>query len=221
MSLLSFLGLDGRARSVSKTEPLPVDIGSSVNIELPATLEIANDQGNPIPVSGPLTDTQLRAAAVPVAPNIQRGAGNVTAETTRVVLAADGPTVTALANIDGKTPALQNGAVPFTGVAVDAFGNGTREYNFAQGTRTAVGATSSAAVALGTLGPSREVMLIASTRCFVRFGGSGVTAAAASDANVLALPSDAMFHLRLPAGVTHLTVIRDTADGFLRAIPVV
>ncbi len=103
----------------------------------------------------------------------------------------------------------------------DAYGNGTRTYNFAAGTRTAVGATSSAAVALGTRGTSGEYMLIASTRCFVRFGGSGVTAAVGTDANVLALPADAMFHLRLPAGVTHLTVIRDTADGFIRAIPVV
>jgi hypothetical protein len=106
MGLLSFLGLDGRARSVSSTDPLPVDIGSNVSLTLPASLEIANDVGNPVPVSGPLTDTQLRAAAVPVAPNIQRGAGNVTAETTRVVLAADGPTVTTLSSIDGKTPAI-------------------------------------------------------------------------------------------------------------------
>lgn len=30
------------------------------------SLEIANDAGNPVPVSGPLTDVQLRAAAVPV-----------------------------------------------------------------------------------------------------------------------------------------------------------
>jgi len=59
--------------------------------------------------TAPLTNAQLRAAAVPVAPNIQRGAGNVTAETTRVVLAADEPTVTALTSIDGKTAALISG----------------------------------------------------------------------------------------------------------------
>jgi len=104
--------------------------------------------------------------------------------------------------------------------AVNAFGSGTREYNLAQGTRTAIASTSSAAVAIGTLGTSREVMLIASSRCFIRFGASNVAAAVAADANVLALPTDAMFHLRVPSGVTHFTVIRDTADGFLRCIPV-
>jgi hypothetical protein len=97
---------------------------------------------------------------------------------------------------------------------------GTRAYNFAQATRTAVGATSSAAVAIGTLSASREVMLVASTRCFIRFGTSSVAAANATDAALLALPADAMFHMRLPSGVTHYTVIRDTADGFVRIVPV-
>lgn len=106
------------------------------------------------------------------------------------------------------------------GSATDATGNGTRQYNFAVATRTAVGATSSSAVAIGTLGTSREVMLVASTRCFIRWGDSGVTAAAAADADVLALPADALFHLRVPVGVTHFRVIRDTADGFLRVTPV-
>ncbi|MFM8005487.1 MAG: hypothetical protein ACKO86_11215, partial [Dolichospermum sp.] len=55
---------------------IPVDV-SSLNITVSnASLEISNDVGNPIPVSGsvtantglsqPLTDTQLRANAVPV-----------------------------------------------------------------------------------------------------------------------------------------------------------
>lgn len=104
--------------------------------------------------------------------------------------------------------------------ATDAFGNGTRQYNFAQATRTSIAATSSSAVAIGTLGTSREVMLVASSRCFVKFGASGVSAAAAADTDVLALPADAMFHLRIPDGVTHFRVIRDTADGFLRVTPV-
>lgn len=58
--------------------------------------------GGSIPVTGPLTDTQLRAAAVPVAPNIQQGSGAITATTTRVTLATDGPGVANLASIDGK-----------------------------------------------------------------------------------------------------------------------
>ena len=121
-----------------------------------------------------------------------------------------------------RIPALVSGRVPVEAVAVatDANGNGTREYNLSVATRTVVGATSSAAVAIGTLGTSREVMWVASTRCFVRLGTSGVTAAAAADANVLPIAVDSMFHIRIPAGVTHYTVIRDTADGIIRCIPV-
>jgi hypothetical protein len=102
----------------------------------------------------------------------------------------------------------------------DAAASGTRAYNFDQATRTAVGATSSSAQVIGTLSASREVMLVASTRCFVRFGALSVGAANATDANLLPLPADAMFHMRLPSGVTHYTVIRDTADGFVRIVPV-
>ena len=90
MSMLSFLGLDGKARSVSKTEPLPVDIGQNVTVTMGSEVEVKNDVGSPVPVN----------------PNIQRGAGSVTADTTRVVLANDGPTVTALNSIDAKTAAI-------------------------------------------------------------------------------------------------------------------
>jgi hypothetical protein len=51
-------------------------------------------------VTGPLTDTQLRAQVVPTSPNITRGGGAVDANVTRVTLASDSPGVTALANID-------------------------------------------------------------------------------------------------------------------------
>jgi len=70
------------------------------------------------PVSGPLTDTQLRASAVSVAPNISRGSGVMDANTTRVTLASDGPTVTALSSIDSKTPALVSGRQPVDGSGV-------------------------------------------------------------------------------------------------------
>jgi hypothetical protein len=57
--------------------PIPVDVGSAV-VNIGTAVEISNDAGNPLPVSGsvsitgsaavtgPLTDTQLRATAVPV-----------------------------------------------------------------------------------------------------------------------------------------------------------
>jgi hypothetical protein len=115
-----------------------------------------------------------------------------------------------------RIPALQSGNVPVvtTASVTDPTGNGTRGYDFANALRQAFTATSTAAVALPTLGTSREVMLMPSTRCFVRFGDSGVAAAAAAAGN-LALAADERFHLRIPVGVTHLRVIRDTADGNL------
>ena len=107
-----------------------------------------------------------------------------------------------------------------TASPTDPTGNGTRAYDWAAGLRQAVAATSSAAVAFPTLGISREVMLHASTRCFIRMGGSDVAAASVS-AGQLVLEAGERFHVRLPAGVTHFRLIRDTADGFLNVTAVV
>ena len=47
---------------------VPVTLsGESLTVSVPAAVEINNDAGNPIPVSGPVTDTQLRASALPIA----------------------------------------------------------------------------------------------------------------------------------------------------------
>ncbi|MEN9317364.1 MAG: Arthrobacter phage Sonali [Pseudomonadota bacterium] len=71
-------------------------------------------------VSTGLTDAQLRAAAVPTAPNYSRGVGNADANTLRATLAADGPAVAGIGSIDAKTPALVGGAVPVTGPLTNA-----------------------------------------------------------------------------------------------------
>jgi hypothetical protein len=55
-----FLDAEQKPVAVSEEHPLPVKIVSGLE------LEFKNDQGNPLPVTGPLTDTQLRATAVPV-----------------------------------------------------------------------------------------------------------------------------------------------------------
>ena len=176
MSYSSFIGSDGKGRTVSTADRLPVDIGgATVNIDGDVTVssevEVKNDVGNPvpasvaslplptgasteakqdtliaavdgvegllttidadtgsidsklpalssgaIPVTGPLTDTQLRASSVPVAPNISRGSGVMDANTTRVTLATDGPTVAALSSIAGLTiPAHDYIALTYTG----------------------------------------------------------------------------------------------------------
>jgi hypothetical protein len=98
--------------------------------------------------------------------------------------------------------------------------DGTRDYNLAEATRTVTGAASSAAVAFGALGESREVMLTCTERCYVAIGGEGVGAASGANAAVLPVAADEKFHLKLKAGETHYRVIRDSADGVFRAIPV-
>ena len=104
--------------------------------------------------------------------------------------------------------------------ATNSLNHATRLYNRDIATRTAIGAASSAAIAFGQLGFNREVMFVASARCMIKFGASDVAAAAVADTDVMVIPADTMFHMRLDEGVTHFTVIRDTADGFLRCYPV-
>ena len=102
---------------------------------------------------------------------------------------------------------------------LDALAAGTRSYNFAAATRTAIGSSSTAG-ALGTLNTAREVMLTASVDCYVAFGTSSGVSVAATDAAALRLFAGERFHLRLAAGLTHYAVIRDSSDGFLRVTPV-
>jgi hypothetical protein len=96
----------------------------------------------------------------------------------------------------------------------------TRRLNKPQATRTAIGAASSAAVALGTLGPTREVLFAASSRCFVRFGGADVVAAAATDPQTLVIEAGEKYCHPLEEGETHFRVIRDSVDGSLSVYPV-
>jgi hypothetical protein len=64
-----FIGSDGKGRTVTPADPLPVDIGSSVTIEVGASVEVSNDVGNPIPVSVPTrtpTTTSVASSATSV-----------------------------------------------------------------------------------------------------------------------------------------------------------
>lgn len=84
MGFFAFTKSNGKVANVSAADPLPVDIGQNVSVQVGAD--------NP----------------VPVAPNVQQGGGAVTTSTTRVTLATDGPGVGALNSIDAKTAALIN-----------------------------------------------------------------------------------------------------------------
>lgn len=122
----------------------------------------------------------------------------------------------------GKLPALSGGgAMPVLSTVspTDTIGNNTRQYDWATSLRIAIGSTTSVAVGLPVLGTSREVMFHASSRCFVRFGDSGITAATVA-AGHMVLEAGERFHIRIPTGTTHYRVIRDTADGFLNVAAV-
>lgn len=93
---------------------------------------------------------------------------------------------------------------------------GTREHALATMTRQAVG-SASARVALPTLGTSRELYVMANTRCYFMTGNSSVTAAAGTSHP---LATDERFYFRVPAGHTHIAYIRDSADGFISIVPV-
>lgn len=121
--------------AIVAAEPIPVDVGggtidlTNASITVGA-ITVDNNALNPVPVSdaggslsvddgggsitvdGPLTDSQLRAAAISVsmasAP-LPTGAATSALQTTGN---------TALASMDTKTPALVNGRVPVDGSAV-------------------------------------------------------------------------------------------------------
>lgn len=74
--------------------PIPVDIGQNVSVVMGAEVEVKNDIGNPVPTT----------------PNITRGSGPIDANTQRITLATDGPTVAALTSIDADLGALADNA---------------------------------------------------------------------------------------------------------------
>jgi hypothetical protein len=70
-----------------------------------------------LPVTGPLTNEQLRDTPVPMAPNVTRGGGVIDANTQRVTLAEDGPDITALESISGLAiPPHDSIDLSYTGV---------------------------------------------------------------------------------------------------------
>ena len=52
MPSTSFIGSDGFERQVSPASPMPVDIGNATLSVTADGVEIKNDTGNPVPVSG-------------------------------------------------------------------------------------------------------------------------------------------------------------------------
>lgn len=122
-----------------------------------------------------------------------------------------------------RIPSLVSGRIPVdaTGVTISTTDtlNGTRAYNWSAGTREAFTTASTAAIPLPTMGARREMRVIASARCFVRFGDSGVAAAALTPGHAIFL-ADCIEVIQIPAGQTHYRVIGETASGNISFTPV-
>jgi hypothetical protein len=136
----------------------------------------------PVPASTPLGDDQAPGGALRSYTTIVDASGNVLGVATA---AAQSSQLAALLTIGTRRY-----AAPLARVAVTA------------------AAAASAAMPAGTT----EVMLHASTRCFVRVGGT-------ADNTAIPLEAGEKFHMRVSAGDT-VSVIRDAADGFLNIVPV-
>jgi hypothetical protein len=89
--------VDGTVTANAGTGPWPVtDNGGSLTVD--GTVGISGT----VPVSGPLTDAQLRASAVPVSD----GGGSLTVDATSLPLPTGAATETTLSSINTKTPSL-------------------------------------------------------------------------------------------------------------------
>ena len=104
-------------------------------------------------------------------------------------------------------------------VSVPTAATTTRTYSLANAIRKAFTATSTAEEALPTLGATREVRFAASARCWMKWGATGLSAAAPEAASFV-LEANSPEVVAIPAGATHFRVIRDTADGSVLMTPV-
>lgn len=106
----SFTVVGGATESKQDSLLAAVDGVESLLIALDAAADSVDAKlptlsGGAIPVTGALTDAQLRASAIAVAPNVQQGEGATSPTTTRVTIATDSPGVANLNLINSKLAA--------------------------------------------------------------------------------------------------------------------
>lgn len=212
------IGADGTAADVSTANRLPVALPdgfatAAKQDELIAAIEgisPGGGSGGDASAANQVTGNDLLAdilaalgATLTVDGTVEIGASALAAlETTELGATSLAALESITANVAGvATEAKQDAQV----AAIATIG--TRAYG--PGQQVAVGATSAASTGLA----ATEVLLHASTRCFVR------VATAATAAAGIPLEAGEKFHLRLNSG-QQIHVIRDTADGFLNIVPV-
>lgn len=191
----------------------------------PATQTISGNVGvtGSVAVTGPLTDTQLRASAVPISGNVGvTGSVAVTGtfyQATQPVSIADPVAVTgtfwqATQPVSAASLPLPTGAATAAAQATNTAAIatiGTRAYGTAA-TRLAYSGTSAQSAAItGT-----EVLLhnCGTARCYVK-AGTNPTATA----NDIPVESGEKFHLRITTG-DKIAAIQDSASGNLNIVPV-
>jgi len=128
------IGADGTATDVSTANPMPVnDAGGSLTVDgtVAVTGALTNTElrATAVPVSGPLTDTQLRATAVPVSGTVtasgpltdtQLRASAVPVSAASLPLPTGAATETTLSALNTKVTACNTGAVVVASGAVTA-----------------------------------------------------------------------------------------------------
>lgn len=134
-------------------------------------------------------------------------------------------TVGAVASVNADGQIIGSASAPVQVAATTAIPTtdslgGTRAFNWANNVREAYGTTSTAAIALPTLGTSRELRVHTSVRAFIRFGASDVAAATVAAGQMIS-PADVPDVIRIPTGQTHVRVIGEAASGSISLTAVV
>ena len=134
-------------------------------------------------------------------------------------------TVEAVASVNADGQIIGSSAAPVQVAATTAIPTtdslgGTRAFNWANNVREAFTTSSTAAIALPTLGTSRELRVHASVRAFIRFGASDVSPATVAAGQMIS-PADVPDVIRIPTGQTHIRVIGETASGSISLTAVI
>ena len=134
-------------------------------------------------------------------------------------------TVEAVASVNADGQIIGGASAPVQVAATTAIPTtdslgGTRAFNWANNVREAFTTSSTAAIALPTLGTSRELRIHTSVRAFIRFGASDVSPATVAAGQMIS-PSDAPDVIRVPVGQTHIRVIGEAASGSISLTAVI
>ena len=134
-------------------------------------------------------------------------------------------TVEAVASVNADGQIIGSASAPVQVAATTAIPTtdslgGTRAFNWENNVREAFTTSSTAAIALPTLGTSRELRVHTSVRAFIRFGASDVSPATVAAGQMIS-PADVPDVIRIPTGQTHIRVIGETASGSISLTAVI